>query len=324
MKQQGGIYLESLKEKYTFRPRIWINIKKSGIILALLSLWIVFFLTNENFRRVENYLSILREASFIGIAAIGMTFCITIGALDLSIGTMLSLIALVTVSIVGKLGLIPTIFIIVILGAACGTINGLLCSKIGLPTFITTLAMSYIYRAISLIFSKGNSIQFKEKWFTGIGNGSVFLIPIPFIIFALLAVVGTLILRKTIIGREILSVSNSEKVSYLSGIDITKVRVMVFILVGIFTAISAFLISSRLWCANVDMKSSYEFDVIAVVVLAGRNLQKGKSSMLNIIISAIFYASIFTGLNMFQIDSYMQKLVLGIILLFGFAMNGTR
>ena len=308
--------------KDTLKSKLKSNLKGRGILVSLILLWIVFFFTNENFRRIDSYLSILREASFVGVAAIGMTFCIIIRAIDLSIGAMIGLLAIITLSIVGKLGLIPTIIIILVFGATFGAINGFLYSRLRLPSFIATLAMSYIYKAIALIYSNGKSIQFNEKWFTTIGNGTFLGIPVPFIIFIALAILGSIILKRTILGRQILSIGNSEKTSYLSGIDIVKVKILAFALLGVFTAIAAILISSRLWSANADMKSGYEFDVIAAVVLGGTSLKGGKGSMFNTVIASIFFASMYTGMNMFHIDAYMQRVVEGIILLMSFSMGG--
>jgi len=314
--------LENITWKDTLKVKVKSNLKGRGILVSLILLWVIFFISNENFRRIDSYLSILREASFVGVAAIGMTFCIIIKVMDLSIGAMIGLLAIITLSIVGKLGLITTIIIILIFGAIFGVINGFLYAKLGLPSFIATLAMSYIYKAIALIYSKGKPIQFNEKWFTVIGNGNFLGIPVPFIIFIGLALLGTIILRKTILGRQILATGNSEKASYLSGIDISKVKIIVFALVGIFTAIAAILISSRLWSANADMKIGYEFDVIAVVVLGGTSLKGGKGSIFDTVIASIFFASIYTGMNMFHIGAYMQKIVEGIILVVAFSRGG--
>ena len=310
------------KRKYSLMPKI--NLGEHGILFALIILWVTIFLTNENFRKFDNYLSILREASFVGIAAIGMTLCIISGAFDLSVGRMLTLLSLITVSIVGKLGLVLTIVVVLILGAVFGMVNGLLVAKLRLPAFIATLAMFYIYQALSFIYSKGNPIQFQEKWFTNLGNGSILGIPIPFIIFIVLAILGTFILRRTPLGRHILAIGNSEKASYISGINIARTKIIIFSLVGVFTAAAAILISSRLWSANAGMKANYEFDVIAAVVLGGTSLAGGKGSIFNTVISSLFFATLYTAMNMFQVESFMQLAVKGIVLLFAFSLTGIR
>lgn len=313
MKRRKSIIVDTLKN---------INLKDKGILLALIILWIIFIITNKNFRRIDSFLSILREASFVGVAAIGMTFCIASQQLDLSVGSMLAFLSIIAISIVGSFGLVPTILTILAIGMFLGVINGTLVTKLRIPPFIATLAMYFIYRALAFIISAG-PIQFQEKWYTVMGNGSVLGIPLPFIIFIVLTIFGTFILRKTPLGRRVLAVGNSDKTSKISGINIDFVKIMVFVLVGFFTA-AAILITSRLWSANPGMKYGYEFDVIAAVVLGGTSLSGGKGSVFNTFIAAIFFASLNTAMNMFQVDSYMQRVVIGVVLLFAFSLTGIR
>lgn len=314
--------MKDLKSRLSFLPK-W-NYRDKGIVYALIIFWLIIFIANENFRKVDNYLSILREGSFVGVAAIGMTLCIISGAFDLSIGSMLGMLSLITLDLVGKFGLLPTILIILALGGICGMVNGLLYAKLRIPAFIATLGMYYVYKALALIYSNGNPIQFKEHWFTVIGNGSFLGLPIPFIIFVILAILGTIILRRTPLGRHILAIGNSEKVSYISGINIQRTKIIIFMLVGVFTAAAAILISSRLWSANAGMKDGFEFDVILVVILGGTNLAGGKGSIFNTFIASIFFASLYTAMNIFQVESFMQLAVKGFVLLFAFSFTGIR
>jgi ribose/xylose/arabinose/galactoside ABC-type transport system permease subunit len=258
---------ENMKKK----SFLWIDFRESGILFALIILWAVFFITNENFRNIESYMSILREASFFGVATIGMTLCIISGAFDLSVASMLALLSILIIFSVGQFGLVPMIVLIMAGGFLLGTFNGLLVTKLKIPAFIATLAMLFIYRALAYILSPG-PIQFQEEWFTSIGNGNVFGVPVPFVIYVILAVLGTLILRRTPLGRYILAIGNSEKASRISGVNIDTVRIVVFGLVGFFVAAASILVSSRLWSAEPGMKVGYEFQVIAAVVLGGTSL----------------------------------------------------
>ena len=149
-------------------------------------------------------------------------------------------------------------------------------------------------------------------------------LPIPFVIFVVLAVIGTIVLRRTPLGRYILAIGNSEKASYISGINISRIKIVIFGIVGFFTAGSAILLSSRLWSANPGMKDGFEFNVIAAVVLGGTSLAGGKGSIFNTFMAAIFFASLNTAMNMFQVDSYMQRVVIGVVLLFAFSLTGIR
>ncbi|MBE3065688.1 MAG: ABC transporter permease, partial [Spirochaetes bacterium] len=234
------------------------NARERGILFALLIFWGICAAANPMFREISTYLSILRESSFVGVAAIGMTFCIITGDFDLSVGSMLSLLGIAIVAIVGKTGLLGGILAVVVMGAACGMLNGLLVSRLRIPAFIATLAMYFIYRAVAYIVTKGEPVQFQEPWFTEIGNGSLAGIPTPFLFFIVLAAVGTYLLRRTPFGRNVLAVGNSVRASEISGIRVARLRMLVFTMVGAFTGIAALLISSRMWSANSGMKTGYE------------------------------------------------------------------
>ena len=300
------------------------NARERGILFALLIFWGICAAANPMFREISTYLSILRESSFVGVAAIGMTFCIITGDFDLSVGSMLSLLGIAIVAIVGKTGLLGGILAVVVMGAACGMLNGLLVSRLRIPAFIATLAMYFIYRAVAYIVTKGEPVQFQEPWFTEIGNGSLAGIPTPFLFFIVLAAVGTYLLRRTPFGRNVLAVGNSVRASEISGIRVARLRMLVFTMVGAFTGIAALLISSRMWSANSGMKTGYEFDVIAAVVLGGTSLAGGKGSVANTVVASIFFASLNTAMNMFHVDSHMQRVVIGVVLLIAFSLTGIR
>ncbi|HVO17742.1 MAG TPA: ABC transporter permease [Anaeromyxobacter sp.] len=302
----------------------WFDLRERGILIAVALFWAICALANPMFHEESTYLSILREASFVGVAGIGMTFCIISGDFDLSVGSMLSLLAIACVAMVGHTGLILAVVLVTLLGAACGTLNGALIAILRIPAFIATLAMYFIYRALAYIVTNGQPVQFQERWFTAVGNGNLAGIPIPFVYLLILTAAGTYILRRTPFGRQVLAIGNSRRASEISGIRIARIRILIFAVVGAFTGIAALLISSRLWSANSGMKIGYEFDVIAAVVLGGTSLAGGKGSVVNTSIAAVFFASLNTAMNMFHVDSYMQRVVIGIVLLFAFSLNGIR
>lgn len=295
-----------------------------GILIALLVLWVFGIIANKNFRNPLTFLNIAREASFVGIAALGMTFLIITGDFDLSVGSMLALLAIVTVSIVGTLGLIPTLIVVTVLGALAGTLNGTLSAVVGIPAFIATLAMYFVYRALAFIVSDGNPVQFQEKWFTSLGNGKFLGIPIPFIALVILTIILAYVLKYTLFGRRILAVGNSSKASIISGIPVIKTRIGAFALTGALTGMAAVFMSSRLWSANPGMKYGYEFEVISAVVLGGTSLKGGKGSVVNTFFAALFFASLNTTMNLFQVDSYMQRVFIGLVLLAAFSMSGIQ
>ena len=307
--------------------RIRIDLRDRGILIALVLLAVVLALINHDFRKPVNMLNILREASFEGTAAVGMTLCIISGAFDLSIGSLLALLGMVTIGEMHALGLAPTILAILVLGFAAGSLNGILVSYLRIPAFITTLGMMYVYKALAQIYHGGVPQVATNAIFTKIGSGLFLGVPIPFIVFATCAVIGTVILRRTPLGRYIQAIGNSEKASLVAGVKLNRTRIITFGLVGLATAIAAILISSRMWSANSTMKSGnggYEFNVIAAVVLGGTSLAGGKGSIFNTVVAAVFIAVLKNGMNLLRIEPYWQYVVTGIILLIAFSMNGLR
>ena len=302
----------------------WLNLRERGILIALALFWVICATTNPMFRESSTYLSILRESSFVGVAAIGMTFCIISGDFDLSVGSMLSLLGIACVAMVGHTGLFLAFLCVTLLGAVCGLLNGALVALMRIPAFIATLAMYFIYRALAYIVTNGQPVQFQEPWFTEVGNGTLAGVPTPFVVLVVLSALATYVLRRTPFGRQVLAIGNSRRASEISGIRIARVRLSIFMVVGAFTGVAALLISSRMWSANSGMKIGYEFDVIAAVVLGGRSLSGGRGSVANTLVASVFFASLNTAMNMFHVDSYMQRVVIGVVLLFAFSLTGIR
>lgn len=291
------------------------------ILVALLIMWIFLFVTTERFRSIGNFLSILQEASFIGIAGLGMTFCIIAGGLDLSSGSLIALLAVVNMMLLKATNSFLTIPIVIVLGALSGTVNGILVSKVKIPSFIATLATFYIFRALAYIITGGDPVTYNMPWFIWIGNGTILGIPFSFILMVVLAFFANLILRRTKIGRSVIAVGNSPEASRISGLNNDKATIFAFMMVGITVAISSVLLSSRLWSANPRMLDGYEFKVITAVVLGGTALEGGKGSILNTVVAAIFYCSLSNAMTLYRVDSYVISIVTGIILLLAFSLN---
>jgi len=301
-----------------------INYREYTIFYALLFMWFVLFITNDNFGTYLNIKSILRESAFVGICAIGMTLCIISGNFDLSVGSMIALLAVETVWLIGRIGLLPTFICVMATGFVFGLFNGLVVVKLRIPAFIATLGTFYIFRAAAYLVTGGAPVKFSEKWFTVWGNGTILSLPIPFVVFVVLTVIGTIILRHMPFGRYILAIGNSEKASKIAGINIHLTKILIFAFVGLFTAISAILISARLWSANPKMLSGYEFKVIAAVVLGGTFLTGGKGSIVNTFFSSIFFVTISNAMTLFRVDSFLIQIVTGLILLLAFSLNFVR
>lgn len=300
-----------------------IDFAEHGIVYALIIFWVILALTNENFRGIFFYQNILRQASFNAICGIGMTYAIISGDFDLSVASQVAVSSVVLTLIMPTVGVVPAILIVLMLGVAMGLVNGLLIAKMHIPAFITTLATQLGYRALAQLINNdpvvvGND-AFKTIALTKVGP-----VPLPFIIMTALAIIGTIILRWTSLGRHILAIGNSHEAARISGINIAWTQIRIFVLVGLFTAMSAIMITSYLGSSNYGMQNGLEFTIISSVVLGGTALAGGKGSIFNTVVAAIFLVSIKSAMDAWGLGSYWQRIVEGGILVFAFSITQIR
>lgn len=298
-----------------------INLGRHAVILILIVLWGIMFALNESFRTGANLGSILREASSTGIAALGMTFIIIMGDFDLSIGSMLAFAGMIMAGCMENMGIVPALIMGAAAGLVCGLINGIIIAYFRVPAFITTLGTYYSLRALAYIFNDANTIICTDTAFLKIGTGSIAGIPIPFLIFLILAAVLAVILNRTTYGRHVRAMGNSEKACRISGIDTKKVKCAAFVLMGLCTAVSSVIVTARQACASPDVAANFHFDAITMVVLGGTKMTGGEGSIFNTVIAAVLYASVSNCLNLYHVDAQWQRVCMGLILLAAFSFD---
>jgi ribose/xylose/arabinose/galactoside ABC-type transport system permease subunit len=326
-----------------------------AIIIALIVFWGALFFTNPAFSNFSIFSTIIKEGSIIATAGIGMTFAIISGVFDLSIASQIALSSVVFTSIVAKiapgnpiLGIITACLVVVLMGLAMGLINGSLIAWLRIPAFITTLAMQMISRGLAhLVNNAPVSIVSLGKEYTsfttgvnpairweigetllfygkGFGFTRIFGLPLFFYIMVALAITGTIILRKTGLGRNVLAIGNSTEASRIAGVNVPRTQMVTFVLVGLFTSLAAIMMISFQGSSNYGVPSGTEFTVITAVVLGGTALAGGKGSILNTVIAAMFTATIATALTTFGIDNNAHGIFNGVILVFAFSINTLR
>ena len=325
-----------------------------GIIIALAVFWLTLLITNPAFSNFSIYATIIKEGSYFAVCAIGMTFAIIMGVFDLSVASQIALSSVVFTQIVTKiapsnpiLGIILSCIIIILMGIAMGFINGTLVALLRIPAFITTLAMQMVYRGLAQLvhdapiafatlgkeyqaFTTGaQAIRWEPGGFElffgrGFGFTRILQLPLFFYIMIVLAIIGTIILRKSPLGRNILAVGNSKEAARISGINIPRTQITTFILVGVFTAITAIMMTSHFGSSNYGVPTGTEFTVISAVVLGGTALKGGKGSILNTIVASMFIATISTALTTFGVNNNAHGIFNGVILVFAFSINTIR
>lgn len=286
---------------------------------SLIALVIFFSLASDNFLTSSNISGILLSTTVIGILAVGTTFVIITGGIDLSLGTGMTLCAVMTGVFLTNMGLPLVVGVLggVLTGSLIGLVNGLNVAVLGIPPFIATLAMMLIAQGLALVISGTAPIYFSGG-FNEIALGELVPgvgLPNAVYVLFLLAAVAWVLLSKSIIGRYTFSIGSNEEATKISGIDVRKWKILIYTLAGTFTGIAGVVIASRLNSAQPALGMGYELEAIAAVVIGGTSLQGGKGSIVGTLIGALIMSVLTNGLRIMSIAQEWQTVVVGLVIL---------
>jgi ribose transport system permease protein len=297
------------------------NSKATQTILAfasLILLIIIFSLLSSNFLTYSNMVTILLMTAVNGILAVGITFIIVTGGIDLSIGTVMtfcSVMAGVFITML-KLPIFMGIIAAIITGAFCGFVNGVSIAKLKLPPFIATLGMMNITKGLNLIVSGTKPIYFSDApVFGSIATRPIVGIPLGVLIFFAAALFASFVLSKTIIGRYTFAIGSNEESARLSGINTDAWKIAIYSLSGIFFGIAGIVMASRLNSAQPALGQGYEMDAIAAAVIGGASLSGGEGSILGTVIGAFIITVLTNGLRILSVPQEWQMVVTGLIVI---------
>ena len=297
---------------------------KYGIYVAFVALFVVLAVASPTFLTSQNLINVLRQVSVNGILAVGMTFVVLTGGIDLSVGSMLALSAVVATSFATTECGFPlpmAIFMGVLVGAGCGAFNGLFVAKFKVAPFIVTLAMTTIARGLALIITDGRPVINLTQEYTAIGNGSAGPVPYPVIILIAVLVVGIFLLHFTKYGRHVYAVGGNENSAIVSGINAAGVKFSTYFMSGICSAIAAIILSSRVMTGQPAAGEGYELDAIAAAVIGGTSLSGGVGTMAGTIIGMFILGFLSNGLDLLNVSSYWQQVVKGAIIIAAVLMD---
>ncbi|MEV3399756.1 ribose ABC transporter permease RbsC [Paenibacillus larvae] len=292
--------------------------QKLGPLLGLIILIIIVSVLNPSFLEPLNILNLLRQVSINALIAFGMTFVILTGGIDLSVGSILALSSTFIANMLVS-GFEPILAIIIgcFLGGMMGMINGLMITQGKMAPFIATLATITIFRGLTLVYTDGNPITGlgDSMTFQLLGRGYQFGIPVPAITMIITFAVLWVILHKTSFGRKTYAIGGNEKAAIVSGIKVSRFKIMIYSLAGLFSALAGAILTSRLNSAQPTAGTSYELDAIAAVVLGGTSLSGGRGRIVGTLIGALIIGTLNNGLNLLGVSSFYQMVVKGIVIL---------
>lgn len=298
-----------------------------GTIAALIILIVFVSVLNPAFLQVNNLLNLMRQLIINGFIALGMTFVILTGGIDLSVGSTLAFTSAIFAGLLQN-GMATGLAIVITLalGLCLGLINGLLITKGKLAPFIVTLATMTIFRGLTLVYMDGRPISGPKDDFAFqfLGKGQVFGIPFQVILFLIVYIVLSTLLNKTSHGRKIFAVGGNEKASFISGIKIDKVKVLVYVISALMAVVSGLVLTSRLNSAQPTAGSAYEMDAIAAVVLGGTSMTGGSGSLTGTLIGILILGVLNNGLNLLGVSSFYQQIVKGVVILIAVLIDRKR
>mgnify|MGYP004644848895 FL=1 len=293
--------------------------------IALVVLVVALSIASPMFLSTSNLMGILRQAAVYVIMGLGMSFVMMTGGVDLSQGSLLALIGVISAYIVQNVGSIPlAILASVVVGAVIGSINGTIISCLNIPPFIATLASMYLCRGLTLVITQASPIVLTNDAFKWIGTGSLLGLPVPVYIFLIAAAVGQFILSYTATGRFILAVGSNQEAARLSGIKTRWNKCKAYILSGIMVSIAGIVYVSRLGAAQATAGQSYEMEAIAAAVLGGTSVMGGEGTVFGTVLGAIVVAIVRNAMVLLEISTYYQQVVTGAVILIAVIIDTQR
>lgn len=297
--------------------------------LTLFGIFLVVFIALSiaapNFFSSNNLLNILRQAAPTLIVAVGMTFVITTAGIDLSVGSMLAVIAVLTAVTLGAGWPVwLSIVAMIALGLALGFFNGYFTSYQSIPAFIVTLATLSILRGVAQLITKGYSVPIDSgSLFLFFGRGRIFDIPVPAIIAVLIVAAGYIVLNHTRFGLYVTGIGSNEEGVRRAGVNVRRVKLAVYMISGLTVAIGGMVTAARLASGSSYTGVAFELQVIAAVIVGGTNLFGGEGRMLGTVMGTLLLAMIGNGLILMRIDPFYQQIIEGAIILAAIWFNLT-
>ncbi len=306
--------------------------------LALVAMLLIASVTSEHFLQVRNLLNITRQVSYTGIIALGMTFVIIAGGIDLSVGSMVAFSGGVIIMAMNYCftelapGSELAAFLFALatglaLGLLGGVFSGTLITRFDLAPFIVTLGFMGFYRSMALYTGNGGEFRVESgmRMFSRVGTGLILGVPVPSLVFLLLAVVFGIILNWTRFGRYVCAVGSNENVARYAAIRVNRVRTLTYVICGLTVALSAFLLGGRMNSINsTNAGNLYELDAIAAVVIGGTAMTGGAGSMAGTVVGALMLGIINNMLNMWGVSAYLQGAVKGLVIVLAVLVQSPR
>lgn len=296
-----------------------------AILLILIILCILAAISTPVFATSRNIISVLQRTATTGIVAVGMTFVIGTGGIDLSVGGQVTIIGIVSAMLFTYgVSMEVILLVMLVMGIVMGFINGVLVTYLKIVPIMVTLAMQLITFGISLYITEGRQFLIKEDAFRFFGLGNILGIPTPIWIFAIVAIIAWLLLKKFTIGRKILAVGSNAKGAWYAGISVTGITIVAYVISGICASISSVIMTSKLMSASASAGDGMEMDAIAAVVIGGTSMAGGNGYIVGTVAGALIITVITNWMTLANINPYLRDVVKGLIIIVALLIDNVR
>ncbi|NUQ19471.1 MAG: ABC transporter permease [Gemmatimonadaceae bacterium] len=319
----------------SYRPhavRRAVGARESWVFAALVALCVVMSLASPYFLTVRNLFNILQGMSTIGIMTIGMTMVLVAGGLDLSVGSILAVGAVLTARLMTYAGLNPWLAVVcgLLAGVAFGLVNGLLVTRVGIVPFIATLGTLSMGRGLAFLLAAGpagtvaSNVPMRDPGVTFLGAGYIGVVPMPVIIMVVLAVLAALFLGNTVLGRQIYAVGSNVKAARLSGIAVPRVQLFTYAVTGLLCALAGVISAGLLSTAATNLGQGVELDVIAAAVIGGTSLNGGEGTVHGALFGAAIIAVVRNAFVLLGLPLHFQTMIIGAVILLAVGVDRVR
>ncbi len=292
--------------------------RKYGITLILMFMIVLLLIISPTFRTWQNMINVLNQISINGIIAVGMTFVIITGGIDLSIGSMIA-VSSVVIGAVLTANSDNIVLAVIIAILACGLIglfNGFFIAKFDMFPFVVTLSSMLIARGFAYVISDGKSYVLKSDVFKQIGQGKLFnIIPYSVIILVAIILIGYVLLSRMKFGQYIYAVGGNIHTAIASGVNVFRIKLLTYMMIGIFSGVAGVILTSRVNAGQPAIGAGYEMDAIAAAVIGGASLSGGMGSIFGTTVGILMIGVINNGMNLLGVSSFYQQIVKGFIIL---------
>lgn len=315
----------SKHQSKTFRKVVSELSDRFFILIILLILCVGVSIAAPAFLSEKNLINILRQISFTAVIAFGSTFVLTGGGIDLSPGSIVSLVSIVS-AMCARSGQSALVCLLVglLLGALCGGLNGVLISLTGIPPFIVTMGMMSVAAGAALLVSDGRPVSGLSESFIWFGAGKVWVVPVPVLILLLAALACHVILNRSVFGRHLKAVGSSENAANMCGINVTRVKIVTYAIAGVAAGLAAVMLTARLYSGQPNAGEGMQMDAIAAAVIGGTSLKGGVGTILGTICGSLIIGVINNGMDLLNVNMYWQEIVKGVIIVVAVVIDAKK